>query len=85
MFTILAALLLTGGGDHAEELKRLEGTWIAVSDRPVDTMRAEAEYLRARLARVNAEIALERYTERTLEEAEAIRGEIESALQESSG
>ena len=41
MFAILAALLLTSGGDHAEDLKKLEGTWIAVSWQWGDDLRTE--------------------------------------------
>ena len=41
MFAILAALLLTSGVDHAEDLKKLEGTWIAVSWQWGDDLRTE--------------------------------------------
>ena len=34
-------LLLTSGGDHAEDLKKLEGTWIAVSWQWGDDLRTE--------------------------------------------
>jgi hypothetical protein len=45
------------------------------ADRAIDTMRAEADYLRARLARVNAEIALASYIEQNFEpELATLRG-----------